>query len=315
MNCDPVVRRRAVSAGWASSKGARRPEPTEPRREVRRRWLFDATRQQVSAISGIGVTLAEIAETPGEASERVALAPAAPDASLSTTNAGRVLSSVFGRLWFSLCRAFQSAMLAFAILLTVSSGGEPLGQPATRPGPADIPAVERPTTLAALLVNAKLAAEQWLLLREDFYRADVLQQYFGGAVVKFIDRQSSSVIRGTISGFDNIVDPITVQGKKIEGISCSFRREVAADGTVTALVYVHISGGTTLDFDTVERLFESGGRQLELRRPPLDEPRMPLSLDKYLYSRVDGGRELKILLSFIPRGELTDANFWTMGVP
>jgi hypothetical protein len=206
-------------------------------------------------------------------------------------------------------------MLAFAILLTVSTGGETLGQSATRPGPGDIPAVERPTTLAALLVNAKLAAEQWLLLREDFYRADVLQQYFGGAVVKFIDRQSSSVIRGTISSFDNIVDPITVQGKKIEGISCSFRREVAADGTVTALVYVHISGGTTLDFDTVERLFESGGRQLELRRPPLDEPRMPLGLDKYLYSRVDGGRELKILLSFIPRRELTDANFWTMGAP
>jgi hypothetical protein len=238
-----------------------------------------------------------------------------PDASLPTTNAGRVLSSVFGRLWFSLCRAFQSAMLAFAILLTVSSGGEPLGQPATRPGPADIPAVERPTTLAALLVNAKLAAEQWLLLREDFYRADVLQQYFGGAEVEFIDRQPGRMIRGTITSFDNMVEPITVQGKKIEGISCSFRREVAADGTVTAYVYVHILGGTTLNFDAVERLFESVGRQLELRRPPLDEPRMPLSLDKYLYSRVDGGRELKIALAFLPRGELSTANFWTAGVP
>ena len=236
-----------------------------------------------------------------------------PDASLPTTNPGRVLSSVFGRLWFSLCRAFQSAMLAFAILLTVSSGGETLGQPATRPGPGDIPAVERPTTLAALLVNAKLAAEQWLLLREDFYREDVLQQYFGGAVVKFIDRPSSTVIRGDIWGFDNFVEPITVQGKKIEGISCSFRREVAADGTVTALVYVHILGGTTLNFDTVERLFESAGRQLEFA--PLDEPRMPLSRDEYLYSRVDGGRELKISLAFLPRGKLSYANFWTAGVP
>jgi hypothetical protein len=175
--------------------------------------------------------------------------------------------------------------------------------------------VERPTTLAALLINAKLATEQWLLLREDFYRTDVLQQYFGGAVVEFTDRRASAVVAGSISRFDNIVDPITVQGKKIEGISCLFRREVAADGTVTAYVLVHIVGGTTLNFDTVERLFESVGRQLELRRPPLDQPRMPLSRDEYLYSRVDGGRELKISLAFLPRGKLSDANFWTSQGP
>src|SRR6266851_5097303 len=78
MHCDPIVRRGAVSAGWASSKGTRRPEPAEARRKVRRRWLFAASRKHVSAASGIGVTLAEIAEIPGEASERVAQASAAP---------------------------------------------------------------------------------------------------------------------------------------------------------------------------------------------------------------------------------------------
>src|SRR5258708_29144281 len=78
MYCDPIVRQRAVSAGWASSKGTRRPEPAEPRRKVRRRWLFAASRKHVPAASGIGVTLAEIAEIPREASERVALASAAP---------------------------------------------------------------------------------------------------------------------------------------------------------------------------------------------------------------------------------------------
>jgi len=211
-------------------------------------------------------------------------------------------------------RRYQSAMLAF-ITLAVVTGAEALGQSATRPGATDIPSVERPATLAALLVNAKLAAEQWLLLREDFYREDVLQQYFGGAVVEFIDRQSSRVIEGTISGFDDFVEPITVQGKKIEGIACSFRREVVPDGTVTAYVFVSLSGSTTLNFDAVERLFESVGRRLELRRPRLDEPRMPLSRDEYLYSRVDGGRELKIALAFLPRGKLSTANFWTSQSP
>jgi hypothetical protein len=123
------------------------------------------------------------------------------------------------------------------------------------------------------------------------------------------------VIEGTISSFDNIVDPIAVQGTKLEGISCWFRREAAADGTATAYFFVHISGGTMLNFAAVERLFESVGRQLELRRPPLDEPRMPLSYDEYLYSRADGGRELKIALAFLPRGKLSRANFWTAGVP
>src|SRR5262245_15864558 len=101
-----------------------------------------------------------------------------------------------------------SVMLAFAVLFSVLSG-ESLGQSTS---PAAIPAVERPTSLPGLLVNAKLAAEQWLLLREDFYREDVLQQYFGGAVIKFIDRQSSRLIRGTITGFDNIVERFPVQG-------------------------------------------------------------------------------------------------------
>jgi hypothetical protein len=212
-------------------------------------------------------------------------------------------------------RTLRSAILAFAFLLTITSRGEALGQSATRLTSADIPTVERPTSLGALLVNAKLAAEQWLLLREDFYREDVLQQYFGGAVVEFMDRQSSRVIRGDISGFDNFVEPITVQGKKIEGLSCSFRREVAPDGMVTAYVFVYLSGSTALDFDAVERLFESVGRRLELHRPRLDEPRMPLSRDEYLYSRVDGGRELKIALAFLPRGKLSIANFWTSQSP
>jgi hypothetical protein len=209
------------------------------------------------------------------------------------------------------CRTIQSAILALAVLLTIASGDETFGQSAPRLTSADIPPVERPTSLTALLVNAKLAAEQWLLLRDDFYREDVLQQYFGGAEVKFIDRQPGRIIRGDITGFDNIVEPITVQGKKLEGITGSFRREVAADGTVTAYFLVHIYGGTTLNFDTVERLFESAGRRLELRRQPLDEPRMPLSRDVHLYSRGDGAHELKISLAFLPRGELSDANFWT----
>src|SRR5258708_11811637 len=78
MYCDPIVRRRAVSASGASPKGARRPESPNPRREVRRRSRFAAPRKHAAATSLIGESLAGIAEIPGEACERVGLAPGAP---------------------------------------------------------------------------------------------------------------------------------------------------------------------------------------------------------------------------------------------
>ena len=76
MNCDPIVRRRAVSAGWAFLKGTRRPESAEPPREARHRRRFATPRKHASATSLIGESLAGIAEIPGEACERAGLAPA-----------------------------------------------------------------------------------------------------------------------------------------------------------------------------------------------------------------------------------------------
>jgi len=152
-----------------------------------------------------------------------------PDASLGANDERRprIVERV-GRVWFSLCRAFQSAMCCLRHLAHSVERCETLGQPATRPGPGDIPAVERPTTLAALLVNAQARRRAWLLLREDFYREDVLQQYFGGAEVEFIDRQPGRMIRGTITSFDNMVEPITVQERRLKAYRAR-RREVAAD--------------------------------------------------------------------------------------
>jgi hypothetical protein len=74
MQCDSTVRRPAASAGWAPSKGTRRPEPARLRRKGQRRCFLAAPGTRDSAASGTGSTLAEIAQIPGE---RLALASAA----------------------------------------------------------------------------------------------------------------------------------------------------------------------------------------------------------------------------------------------
>ena len=73
MQCDPIVRRLAASAGWAPSKGTRRPEPAALRRKGQHRCFLAAPGTRDSA-SGPGSPLAEIAQIPGE---RLALASAA----------------------------------------------------------------------------------------------------------------------------------------------------------------------------------------------------------------------------------------------
>ena len=80
MYCDPIVRRRAGLADWLASMGRRRPEPAEPRRKGRRRCRSGSTGMHASATSRIGVTLAEIAETPDCEAIRMSLSLEFPDA-------------------------------------------------------------------------------------------------------------------------------------------------------------------------------------------------------------------------------------------
>ena len=67
MQCNPIFRRPAASAGWAApSKGTRRPEPAGLRRKGQRRCFLAAPRTRDAADSGTGSTLAETAQIPGE---------------------------------------------------------------------------------------------------------------------------------------------------------------------------------------------------------------------------------------------------------
>src|SRR5260370_9431552 len=83
MRCDPIFLRPAASAGWAPSKGTRRPEPAGLRRKGQRRGFLAAPGTRDSA-SGTGSTLAEFAQIPGE---RVALASAASRRPAARTDA------------------------------------------------------------------------------------------------------------------------------------------------------------------------------------------------------------------------------------
>ena len=116
MYCDPIVRRRAVSASWASPRGARRPESPEPRREVRRRSRFTAPRKHAAATSLIGESLAGIAEIPGEACERVGLAPAAPRRPAARAGAHAAAAARIGESLAETARTGGNPCKKFAVL-------------------------------------------------------------------------------------------------------------------------------------------------------------------------------------------------------
>src|SRR3981189_1220187 len=74
MQCDSTAPRPAAAAGWAPSKGTRRPEPAGLRWKGQRRCFLAAPGIRDSAASGTSIALAKIAQIPGE---RLALASAA----------------------------------------------------------------------------------------------------------------------------------------------------------------------------------------------------------------------------------------------
>jgi hypothetical protein len=189
-------------------------------------------------------------------------------------------------------------------------------QPATVADQSNIPAVEKPTTLEAVLRNLKSALDRGLLLREDFYQEEVLRQYFGGNRT----RHSSigSGIEGSVSVFGDMVEPLVVSGHAVSGMSLSFRRVSGADG-VTAVIVLSTPGKTAVDFDVVEKVFGRGWRTAEPRLPSPHEnyirPTRPHGNAEIVYSTPDDATSWRAILYFKANAELALARISTTRKP
>jgi len=208
------------------------------------------------------------------------------------------------------------ASAVFAMVLGIASITGCAAQPATVTDQSNIPAVEKPTTLEAVLRNLKSALDRGLLLREDFYQDEVLRQYFGGNRT----RHSSigSGIEGSVWGFGDMVEPLVVSGHAVSGMSFFFRRLSGPDG-VTAAITLNTPGKTTVDFGVVEGIFGRGWRTAEPRLPSPHEnyiaPTRPHGNAEIVYSTSDDAKSWHAALDFKANAELALARISTRRKP
>jgi hypothetical protein len=119
--------------------------------------------------------------------------------------------------------------------------------------------VKMPATPFELLENVKIALDQGLLLREDFYTDENLKRFSGGTKVR---RSAGGQDVGpkyifcSVTEFGAMVEPRIVGNIVIPGISVGFRRTILEDGRVAGSVSVRLQQGVpSLSFDEVTKLF------------------------------------------------------------
>jgi hypothetical protein len=208
------------------------------------------------------------------------------------------------------------ASAVFAMALGIAGIGGCVAQPATVADQSNIPAVEKPTALEAVLRNLKFALDRGLLLRDDFYQDENLRQYFGGNQTR--QKSIDSGTEGSVSGFGDMVEPLVVSGHAVSGMSFFFRRVNGPDG-VTAVIVLATPGKTALPVDVVEKVFGRGWRTAEPRLPSPHEnyirPTRPHGNAEIVYSTSDDAKSWRAALDFKANAELALARVSTKRKP
>ena len=160
----------------------------------------------------------------------------------------------------------------FALVALASARAEE-GTAATRnavsPGAKVAASPKSPTTPLELLQNIKLALDQGLPLREDFYTDANLMRLFGGSKVESVTDDPTAgpkdIVR-QLSNFGTMVEPVKVGSATISGISLVVHRSVAADGKISASLSLDLlRPAQNLNFDQVTGLF---GPNLSVPKKP-----------------------------------------------
>ena len=215
----------------------------------------------------------------------------------------------------TLSRVAKSAII---FVLAFSLFSLETGKPSQAADPISIPTAERPDSLEALLVNVKQALESGLLLRYDFYREDILKQYFGGQKVRLSD-DSSSLVSGFVWDFDRFVIPLSVNGKEVEGLSFSFLRAMGSENEVTATITIVVVTQAPVHFSTIEKLFGNHWTMSDDRiRSPHEKNYPPTAAhgnDVINYTVQQATFSWKIDFRFAADASLSAAFISTKGVP
>lgn len=118
--------------------------------------------------------------------------------------------------------------------------------------------IKKPSTLIEVLKNIKLALDQHLLLREDFYTEENLKLFFGGENVAWRKINDPKLQWGDVIDFGSLVEPLILKNMTLEGISITFLRNVKEDGKTEMRLNLLLRRSNLVGFESIENIFGKG---------------------------------------------------------
>jgi hypothetical protein len=179
------------------------------------------------------------------------------------------------------------------------------------PTPEIVAGAKTPSNPSELLQNIKIAMDQHLLRREDFYTNVNLKNFFGAKTVVFggdFRKQKYA----ELGGYDNMIQPVKIWPDKpnvMSGISIQVRRIAKEGGLIEGeLSLLIFRDGVFPGFDFNQKMFGTN-RAAEFALADFDEtvrpPTDPHGNDRIEYTGNDGPVHQTIRLSFASDGTLS----------
>ncbi len=175
---------------------------------------------------------------------------------INLTNLSSVTMSVFRSVGTRWC--FINIVVAMSIFVSLSACA-PQGSNAEAAESTEriINSVATPTTAIELIKNFKIAQENHLFLRSDFFVKEKMEKIFGG---KKITTHINDVnnLDATVFGFDEMIKPIESGIFKFGAVNIELKRVQKNDGNIQGEFFLRvIREGVFPNFKDVERIFGS----------------------------------------------------------
>ena len=114
--------------------------------------------------------------------------------------------------------------------------------------------IDVPKDLFDLFVNIKFVMDRDLLLREAFYKDEVLRRFFGGSKIIW-QRENEADKFVEIARFGSMLEPVEVAGRMVGGLTMYAHRAVTPDRKAKGRLTLSFINPMRPDFDDVERIF------------------------------------------------------------
>jgi len=173
--------------------------------------------------------------------------------------------------------------------------------------------IKRPSTVLELLTNLKVALDQNLLLREDFYTQENLKKISGGDKVFWIGKTPTRQQAG-ITEFGGMLRPVRVGNNTFEGVSYSVGRDVLDSEKIQANAHLSfMASNPDVTFEQIEDVFGKGWQRFPFFPPPtgrkFEPPTHPPGNDRIRYDFDSGHVGRSIVMEFHEDGTLYNITF------